>query len=67
METGSRSGILSFYHPTVANSETVAYLQDRGFYIGLREGALRVSPHYYNSEDEIDELAATLVNRSGNR
>ena len=66
MEAGSRSGILSFHHPAVANLETVGYLQDRGIHIGLREGALRVSPHYYNSEDEIDELAAAVVDRSGN-
>lgn len=61
MEAGTRSGILSFHHPAVANPETVARLQDRGIHIGLREGALRASPHYYNSEDEIDELVAALV------
>ncbi|MEQ8814706.1 MAG: aminotransferase class V-fold PLP-dependent enzyme [Thalassobaculum sp.] len=67
MEAGARSGILSFHHPAIADPETVAYLRDRGIHIGFREGALRVSPHYYNSEDEIDELAAALVEKSGIR
>lgn len=67
MESGTRSGILSFHHPAVANSETVARLQDRGIHIGLREGALRASPHYYNSEDEIDGLVAALVEATGGR
>lgn len=67
MEAGTRSGILSFHHPAVANPETVAGLQDRGIHVGLREGALRVSPHYYNSEDEIDELVDALVDRAGGR
>jgi len=67
MEAGTRSGILSFHHPAVANPETVARLQDRGIHIGFREGALRASPHYYNSEDEIEELVDALVDRSGHR
>ena len=64
MEAGARSGILSFHHPAIADPDTVAYLQDLGIHIGFREGALRVSPHYYNSEDEIDELVAALVKKS---
>lgn len=61
MEAAARSGILSLHHPIVATSETVADLQARGIYIGFREGMLRVSPHYYNSEDEIDQLGAALA------
>jgi selenocysteine lyase/cysteine desulfurase len=28
--------------------------------VSLREGLVRVSPHFYNSEDEIDRLLAAL-------
>jgi selenocysteine lyase/cysteine desulfurase len=65
MESGARSGILSLHHPIAANPGTVEFLQGEGIYIGFREGALRVSPHYYNSEDEIDRLVVALVNRAG--
>jgi cysteine desulfurase/selenocysteine lyase len=61
MEPGARSGILSFHRPDITNATTVAALQDRGIYIGLREGAFRASPHYYNSEDEIDALVNALL------
>jgi cysteine desulfurase / selenocysteine lyase len=61
MEPGARSGILSFHRPDITNAATVAALQDRGIFIGLREGAFRASPHYYNSEDEIDVLVNALL------
>lgn len=60
LEPGSRSGILSIYHPDRANPARIAALLERGIHIGFREGALRVSPHYYNSEDEIDILVNAL-------
>ncbi len=60
MEAGARSGILSLYHPTIASARTVDALKTQDIHIGLREGALRVSPHYYNAEDEIDALMAAL-------
>ena len=61
MEPGARSRILSFHRPDITNAATVAVLQDRGIHIGLREGAFRASPHYYNSEDEIDALVNALL------
>jgi cysteine desulfurase / selenocysteine lyase len=61
MEPGSRSGILSFHRPDIASQATVEALQNQGIYIGFREGALRASPHYYNSEEEIDALVDALV------
>lgn len=61
MEPGTRSGILSFRRPDVATPSTVEALEKKGIYIGYREGALRASPHYYNSEEEIDALVEALI------
>jgi selenocysteine lyase/cysteine desulfurase len=60
MEDGARSSILSLYHPEIAVPQTVEALKADGIHIGFREGALRVSPHYYNSDDELDALVAAL-------
>ncbi len=61
MQTGVRSGILSLYHPEIAKPRTVETLKEMGIHIGWREGALRVSPHYYKAEDEIDALISALM------
>jgi selenocysteine lyase/cysteine desulfurase len=61
MEPGARSGILSFHRSDITNAATVAALQDRGIYIGLRKGTFRASPHYYNFKDEIDALVNALL------
>jgi cysteine desulfurase / selenocysteine lyase len=60
LEPGSRSGILSIHHQDRANPAMVSSLLENGIHIGFREGALRVSPHYYNSEGEIDILVDAL-------
>jgi selenocysteine lyase/cysteine desulfurase len=38
-------------------------LTDAGVIHSLREGAIRLSPHFYNAEDEIDNALALLVGR----
>ena len=65
MEPEARSGILSFRRDDIDGPEVVSALEQRGIFIGYREGGFRASPHYYNSEDEIDALADTLVSMSG--
>jgi hypothetical protein len=35
-------------------------LANEGIVISMREGALRISPHFYNTEEEVDELLAAL-------
>lgn len=51
-----RSGIVSF---GASGEETIALyraLAGAGITVALREGSIRVAPHVYNTEDEIDAL-----------
>jgi cysteine desulfurase / selenocysteine lyase len=55
-----RSGIVIFdseRHPTEVLFERLTAAR---IVVSVRGGAIRVSPHYYNSEDEIAQLLATL-------
>lgn len=45
--------------------ETVAALADRGFTVDYRPGLLRVSPHFYNTEDDIDRFMDALAEIQG--
>jgi len=38
------------------------YLQDKNIETAVREGILRISPHFYNTKDEIDNVLAELKN-----
>lgn len=57
---GERSGIVSLVHPRRPAEELAGALMERGFRLAHRAGRLRVAPHVYNSEDEIDRLGAAL-------
>ncbi|HEX8524527.1 MAG TPA: aminotransferase class V-fold PLP-dependent enzyme [Tepidisphaeraceae bacterium] len=55
------SGILSFQSPTHDHSEIIRTLRkSHKTEIALREGRLRVSPHFYNTEEQLDRLLANL-------
>jgi cysteine desulfurase / selenocysteine lyase len=61
-EQGERSGIVSLLPPPGAEPrELVRRCRDEGIVINLRAGRLRVSPHCYNSTDEIERLVRTLT------
>ena len=49
------SGIVSFAHPNAVM--IVEELQKRKIYCSVREGMVRLSPHFYNTLDEIDFVA----------
>ena len=49
-----RSGIIVF--KTEGCRQLYDYLTSRGFISSFREGGVRISPHFYNSPDEIDSL-----------
>jgi cysteine desulfurase/selenocysteine lyase len=55
-----RSGIVSFRHPAVDSAELCDRLHAAGVIVSLRGDLIRVSPHFYNIEDELDQLLAAL-------
>ena len=55
-----RSGIVSFYSGKHGSSEIYDRLRRVGIVGAVREGRVRISPHYYNSEDEIERLLREL-------
>jgi selenocysteine lyase/cysteine desulfurase len=55
------SGIVSFTSPTHDAKRVVADLRkEHKTEIALREGRLRASPHFYNTEEQIERLVAAL-------
>ena len=66
-EEKARSGILTFRHPRVASDKLWEALAKNDVVVSLRfdranRSWLRVSPHFYNTNAEIDRLAS-LLNR----
>ncbi len=56
-EPSERSGIFSFINKDSQIIEGLYdYLYKNKIYISVRNGALRVSPHFYNKESDIDAL-----------
>ena len=59
---GERSAIVTFTAASQdANRELHARLGRAGIGISLRGGQCRVSPSFYNTEEEIDRLLAALA------
>ena len=57
---GDKSGIVTFT-PTRGDAESLhARLRDAGVICSLRNGMVRVSPHAYNTFEDIDRLVAAL-------
>ena len=54
------SGIVSFSMPGETPGATVKRLHAKQIFVTERRGGVRASPHFYNSEDEIDQLLAAL-------
>ncbi len=57
-EQPHRSGIVTFYHPRA--EELSAFLKQKRIIVSLREGMIRVSPHFYNTSAEIDTFLEFL-------
>jgi cysteine desulfurase/selenocysteine lyase len=55
-----RAGIVMFRHPSLDNSIVSAALDAGGVAIAVRGGKVRFSPHFYNTEEEIDRAVAVL-------
>lgn len=61
---GEKSGIISFFHPTVPSSEIKQRLADRRISVSTRVARgisfVRVSPHFYNTEEEVEQFVEGL-------
>ncbi|HET9226587.1 MAG TPA: aminotransferase class V-fold PLP-dependent enzyme [Thermoanaerobaculia bacterium] len=57
---GEVSGIVTAVHSEHDVDELVRKLAERGVIVAARAGRFRVSPHFYNTESEIDRLLAEL-------
>ncbi|UCD77741.1 MAG: aminotransferase class V-fold PLP-dependent enzyme, partial [Desulfobacterales bacterium] len=57
---GERSGILSFRHPNLASDEIADRLFQAGVDVAVRGNALRISPSYYNDEQEVGRFIEAL-------
>ncbi len=55
-----QSGIICFRHPRIEAEELFLSLSEAGAVVSLREGSIRVSPHFYNTEEEIERLCRLI-------
>ncbi len=58
---GERSGILFFTHPTQPAAALEARLRAADVVVSVRNGALRVAPHFYNTWDDLQRLLEALI------
>ncbi len=58
---GERSGIVSLIHPRRPADELAERLAEQDIRIAHRAGRLRIAPHFYNTEDEVDRVVAALT------
>ncbi|MBP3955726.1 aminotransferase class V-fold PLP-dependent enzyme [Gemmata sp. G18] len=57
-EDNEKSGIVSLTHPTLPSDDVLNRCRAAGIVVNSRAGRVRVSPHAYNTEDEIDRFLA---------
>jgi len=54
----NRAGIISFKH--IQAQELFEYLKEKRIFCAVREGMVRFSPHFYNTQEEIDLVIGEL-------
>jgi len=59
-DDGRRLGIVSFRHPTEPSERLFQRLLERKIIVAHRRGWIRVSPHFYNTEAQIDAVLEAL-------
>jgi selenocysteine lyase/cysteine desulfurase len=52
----SASGMVTFSHPKIQSERLYESLLERNIIVSIREDWIRVSPHFYNTEAEIEEF-----------
>jgi selenocysteine lyase/cysteine desulfurase len=70
MEAKNRCGILTFRHPQIASERFADALAKNDIVVSLRydranRGWLRVSPHFYNTANEMEKIAELLIQGAG--
>ncbi len=58
LEPHRRAGILSFVPRDLGRA--ISALEDLGAVFGVRQGAIRLAPHFYNTREEIDRVVEAL-------
>jgi selenocysteine lyase/cysteine desulfurase len=64
-DPGERGGIVMLELPNPR--QAVSDLAKRGFTVDYRPGLVRISPHFYNTSEDVDRLMETLVEIQGER
>ncbi len=59
-EKGERSGIVTFTHSSRTPEDLFAILSEARVVATVRGGGVRISPHFYNSEEEIERFLSVL-------
>ncbi|MGJ0492460.1 aminotransferase class V-fold PLP-dependent enzyme [Methylobacter sp.] len=54
------SGIIIFKHKTISNNVLYKYLQENGVVCALRGGGIRLSPHFYNKNEELKKALSII-------
>jgi len=57
---GEASGIVAAIHPHRGAEDLVRRLSERDVIVATRAGRLRISPHFYNTDEEIDRCLGEL-------
>ncbi len=57
---GEKSGIISFFSESVTPEELFRRGRERRIFFSVRAGRARVSPHFYNTEEEIEKFLDLL-------
>ena len=59
------AGVIDAHKPGADMVALFARLKEQGFICSLRENRLRIAPHFYNTEEEIERFCAALPDRRG--
>ncbi|HLI30280.1 MAG TPA: aminotransferase class V-fold PLP-dependent enzyme, partial [Terriglobia bacterium] len=55
-----RSGIVSFFPRSASAEELAGFLRNQQVIVSARRGLVRISPHFYNTQEEIDRVLELL-------